>query len=136
MSNARFRDWVKQESLPHKSFLVLFLFVFCSSALASFQPRDYRMVFAIQQKDTHEECPLEGYSSLTKIFRFATGEPAHRWLSLKCEPSHLTVQSSILTDCTKNKRTPTRSVLLLFGAEGGIRTLVWCYPQTDFESVR
>ena len=20
------------------------------------------------------------------------------------------------------------------GAEGGIRTLVWCYPQTDFES--
>ena len=24
----------------------------------------------------------------------------------------------------------------MFGAEGGIRTLVWCYPQTDFESVR
>ena len=47
----------------------------------------------------------------TKIFRFATGEPAHRWLSLKYEPSHLTVQSSILTDCAKNKRTPTRSVL-------------------------
>ena len=22
----------------------------------------------------------------------------------------------------------------LHGAEGGIRTLVWCYPQTDFES--
>ena len=25
---------------------------------------------------------------------------------------------------------------LFVGAEGGIRTLVWCYPQTDFESVR
>ena len=28
----------------------------------------------------------EGYSSLTKIFRSATGEQAHRWLTLKCEP--------------------------------------------------
>ena len=26
------------------------------------------------------------------------------------------------------------SRLYNFGAEGGIRTLVWCYPQTDFES--
>ena len=34
-----------------------------------------------------------------------------------------------------NKRSekPDRSFI---GAEGGIRTLVWCYPQTDFESVR
>ena len=32
-----------------------------------------------------------------------------------------------------NKRSekPDRSFI---GAEGGIRTLVWCYPQTDFES--
>ena len=50
MSNARFRDWVKQGSLPHKSFFALFLFVFCSSALASFQPCDYRVVFIIQRR--------------------------------------------------------------------------------------
>ena len=28
----------------------------------------------------------------------------------------------------------SRGVSFYFGAEGGIRTLVWCYPQTDFES--
>ena len=32
----------------------------------------------------------EGYSSLMKIFRSATGERAHRWLTLKCEPHSAT----------------------------------------------
>ena len=33
-----------------------------------------------------------------------------------------------------NKKGHPQGVSFFIGAEGGIRTLVWCYPQTDFES--
>ena len=38
------------------------------------------------------------------------------------------------TDLGGKQNGHPQGVSVLFGAEGGIRTLVWCYPQTDFES--
>ena len=38
-------------SLSHNTFFACLLFAFCSSALASFEPRDYRVVFVIQKTE-------------------------------------------------------------------------------------
>ena len=38
------------------------------------------------------------------------------------------------TSSESKKCSRTKWCNCIFGAEGGIRTLVWCYPQTDFES--
>ena len=48
-------------------------------------------------------------------------------------PSRLRHEASHPTQL-KRKKSTTKRGAFLFGAEGGIRTLVWCYPQTDFES--
>ena len=59
----------------------------------------------------------------TKIFRFATGEQAPRWLSLKCEPIPCEARSWARSrgSQTKTKRTPI-GVLLFFGSGTRIRT--------------
>ena len=50
-------------------------------------------------------------------------------------PATFVAKFGTLSLCAKKKNAVTpNGATAFFGAEGGIRTLVWCYPQTDFES--
>ena len=76
--------------------------------------------------DTHKEChPREGYSTALKIYRLAAYEQARRALRLKYEPSFRYAEAgeNPLPLCQINRDTHEECPYL-FGAEGGIRTLV------------
>ena len=71
-------------------------------ALKTLEKPAFSRLFALAQR--------EGYSPKVKIYRFATGERAPRWLTLKCEPCDIRRMVRIHFLCAKKK------------AEGGVFT--------------
>ena len=85
---------------------------------------------------THEEYRLgRGIRLGRRFFALPLTSKLDALCGSNATPLHTSVQCSKNDLYGKKIRTPQWSPYL-FGAEGGIRTLVWCYPQTDFESVR
>ena len=84
-----------------------------------------------------------GYSPLAKIFRFATGEQAPRWLSLKCEPNSCRWQEAVLESAvqlTRKERADHYGSALSFGSGTRIRTQTYrvrvcCATFTQFRFI-